>query len=319
MKSEDIQLSVLSKLNVMNNYGYELIKHEDFKDIDKSQFYKILRKMKAEGLIEIVDTEKETGKPREILGITEIGRKEYIDKTYESARSFMTLIREIIIDALGEMVITQFKRWEMDYIFESAETILLELDYPLEHQLALLNHVGDQFKNASKFYLRVKAEEKEMMTGTARFGNVEYLDETTTIFPSSVDLVVTMCGIDKNKLCGPAGFIKYLKPGGTLISISWVKDSPVVATSGLNQIRIFNLLQRVFDEDRANELTEKFAALTMPNSLFDPSLNEISREEWEKILERHFQESDIKTNIAGMPDPPVIVYHGKGKKDVEVS
>ena len=119
MKSDDIQLSILKKLNVMNNYGYELIKHKEFsngngKSIDKSQFYKILRKMKEEGLIEIVDTEKETGKAREILGITEKGKQEYIDRTFDSAKFFMSLIREIMIDFMGEMVIKQFSHWKLD-------------------------------------------------------------------------------------------------------------------------------------------------------------------------------------------------------------
>ncbi len=93
-----LELCVLSILKKQDCYGYEisdyLSKHID---IAEGTVYPILRKLKADGLLNTYLQEESGGPPRKYYSLTELGRKNYkSDRTeyFEFAKSVNALLED---------------------------------------------------------------------------------------------------------------------------------------------------------------------------------------------------------------------------------
>lgn len=93
-----LELCVLSLLKKQDCYGYEisdyLSKHID---IAEGTVYPILRKLKADGLLNTYLQEESGGPPRKYYSLTELGRKTYKSdraEYLEFAQSINTLLED---------------------------------------------------------------------------------------------------------------------------------------------------------------------------------------------------------------------------------
>ncbi|MHA1681929.1 MAG: PadR family transcriptional regulator [Promethearchaeota archaeon] len=276
MKSDEVRFAILKRLKMMPSYGYELF--TTFKDMyeitDSSKLYKILRSMKSEGLIEAIGTQKENGRDREILNITTEGKQAYFNHIYESATFFIQLILESMIERMGEEVVTRFKEWGLGHMFDSCMEILLDLSYSLESQLMLLNNIISYFEEMPNFYLLTTNEEIGKL---GRFSTINprihLFNENMINKPGSIDFIIVMSPLSREKLIGPSGLVNLLKKDGSIVIVTLKDRVRIMSPDLTNGIR--NFLGNLFDEKLAEKLSQSFTTMLLPTIVSEKSITSL--------------------------------------------
>ncbi|MBD3188259.1 hypothetical protein GF325_15595 [Candidatus Bathyarchaeota archaeon] len=312
MKAEDVRLAILKQLKVAPSYGYELYTMlSDELDIkNPSELYKILRSLKTEGYVDTLRMEKQSGRDREILRITEGGKHHYFDQVYESASFFINLISESMLERIASTIVSRFKEWGLDFIFQGRKDILVDFSYSLENQLILINNVSTMFENEPNFYLVTSVEERESLgrlTGLSPRMNL--LNRKMALKRDSIDLVLIMAPVEPDRFTRPGGIKGILREDGMVIIATFkdnVRRMTPVFSKGLH-----GFFNTVFDEPLAKKLSDSFSSFLIPNLLSKGSL---TSSEIERHVDTHFKEC---RKLGNQEEPEISfldIYYGRFKK-----
>lgn len=312
MKAEDVRLAILKQLKVAPSYGYELFTmlSDEFDIKNPSELYKVLRALKTEGYIDTLRMEKQSGREREILRITESGNHHYFDQVYESASFFINLISESILERIASSIVSRFKGWDLDFIFQGRKDILVDLSYSLENQLILINNVASMFENEPNFYLMTSVEERESLgrlTGLSPRMNL--LNRNMALKHDSIDLVLIMAPVEPDRFTRPGGIKGILREDGMVIIATFkdnVRRMTPVFSKGLH-----GFFNTVFNESLAKKLSNSFSSFLIPNLLSKGSL---TSSEIEQHINSHFKECRKLGNQEETEISFLDIYYGRFKK-----
>ncbi|MHA1792756.1 MAG: PadR family transcriptional regulator [Promethearchaeota archaeon] len=317
MKADKVRFDVLKRLNLVPSYGYELyLQLKDKHDIkDPSELYKILRTLKKEGYIDILEKKNETGRKRTIYELSKRGESLYFQMVYESARSFVDLISEVIIGRLTENLFMKFHEWGLDYVFSECKDIYLDLGYALNNQILIIRKVMKYFKKPPTIYVKSTSKEiKEIGQNMSYNEHIHLLDEKVMIKPNTIDFIILMEPNEKATFTGLGGAIDLLKESGSILVIKLndrIKKIFPFLTGGIK-----NFLEGVFDFKLAEMITKSFYSVILPRIL---KKNSIGCKEVKNILSKGFKEfSTLSENNPNRPSFITIYLAKYPKKNGDI-
>lgn len=94
MKKGILELVILQLLSQQETYGYVLLKEISCKfEVSESGIYAILRRLCADGYLQVSKSQESQGPPRKIYGITNEGRT-YLESQKKELMYIVTMLKE---------------------------------------------------------------------------------------------------------------------------------------------------------------------------------------------------------------------------------
>ena len=258
MKSNDLLVNVLKKLNYNPDHGYNIYTKlkEDCQIKNPSELYKILRNMESKGLIEVIAIEKENGRNRKILAITQKGRDKYYNIILNSAFICVDLLYDALVYRANILIAKKFKEKRYRKYFETENTILADLEIPIEHQMNFLKEFAGLFKEKQRVYLPnpyLKNQKFRQLPD-----NLEYtiLDEHMSLKPNSVDVIFSTGCLFYPRIEGPESWIDLLKPDGKVILLLFSKPFRNATDNAFYLVKL--LVKSLIDQEMSKEAIPDF-------------------------------------------------------------
>lgn len=269
MKAEDARFAVLKALSAsLGRHGYDLYQAlKDELDIkNPSELYKVIRAMKAEGLLRVASVDRNAGRNREILELSTAGLEAYYQRVVDSAMSFIDLITETSIRRLGEELVKRLTTLDGGDVLRSARIVLVDLAIPIERQLQVINQVSKYFDETPVFYIKKPRKRSGALVSPKSSPNITFLDENMSLKPGTVDLAWLLGPILESTFQLDAGITSLLRPAGTLLAITLKESLRLVSPRVVAGIQ--DLFTTLFDEPVSGKLVDSLSRLFLSEMFY---------------------------------------------------
>lgn len=286
MKSKEVRFAILKSLSLGKEHGYGLYSHlKNEQDIkNPSEIYKVLRKMKNDGVIEVIEVEKQGKREREILGLSTLGMEEFYQELFNSSRYFLDLISETATRRLSEDIVTRFNDEELSYIFQY-NSVFVDFYFPIERQLQMIDQIKKYFEHEPAFYIRLSEVNKNDPVVNKTTPGINFLDENMTLRVNSIDLIFLMKPITEDMFTHQdANLLSLLKKDGTLITATLRNDLRIFTPMIVDRIK--NFFRDLFEEPIASKLHETMSKLLFTDLFYTKT---VSNDEIDAIFHNYFK------------------------------
>ncbi len=225
-----LQFEILKELNHVPRHGYEIFQLLKEKGLlnDRSDVYKVIRAMKARGIIGSTLVPSNRGYPKEILHLTDLGKDQYVQQVIDSIRENEAMMSERLASTCG-LTMMQIVAMYVD-ITAVPLRVLIDNDYGSHDRvLPLMKRLFEPAGDKVSITVKGLETASDWVVAEAARDRIGILRRGDAVADGSLDIVASI-GIQEKapfyaKLDGEGSWPGMLKPGGLLIAIFFKEDN----------------------------------------------------------------------------------------------